>query len=54
MSPSLMLIMLALMMPGCTLRVESEILGYQHYANGVKCPACFRVDWTYGSGLVCN
>jgi hypothetical protein len=32
-SPRLMLVMLVLLMTGCTLRVSSEILAYQDYAN---------------------
>jgi hypothetical protein len=32
-SPSLMLVMLVLLMSGCTLRVTSEILAYQDYAK---------------------
>jgi hypothetical protein len=31
-SPRLMLVMLVLLMTGCTLRVTSEILAYQNYA----------------------
>jgi uncharacterized protein involved in response to NO len=32
-SPRLMLVMLVLVMSGCTLRVASEILAYQDYAT---------------------
>lgn len=32
-SPKLMLLMLVLLMGGCTLRVASEILAYQDYAS---------------------
>jgi uncharacterized protein involved in response to NO len=32
-SPKLMLVMLLLLMSGCTLRVTSEILAYQDYAK---------------------
>jgi uncharacterized protein involved in response to NO len=31
-SPRLMLVMLVLLMTGCTLRVTSEIIAYQNYA----------------------
>lgn len=31
-SPKLMLVMLVLLMTGCTLRVTSEIIAYQNYA----------------------
>jgi hypothetical protein len=49
-----MLVMLFLLMTVCTLRVASEVLAYQGYAQWVECPANFCADRAYCDGVVCS